>query len=86
MVTTTTVKGQIVIPAAVRRSMGITKGTPIEIIMDAEQGRIILVPITREFVGRLRGKFKGKNLLGELKRERARDLKDEERPSRKAKR
>lgn len=74
METIATVKGQIVIPSSVRRRFGIKEGTRIEIQVDEENQRIILTPITREFINSLRGKYKGKALmkalLAEKKRER----------------
>lgn len=74
METVATVKGQIVIPSSVRRKFGIKEGTRIQIQVDEANQRIILTPITREFVNRLRGKYKGKGLLksfmAEKKRER----------------
>lgn len=56
-----TTKGQIVIPAKLRRKYGINAGTRIRLIEDGE--RIILQPITREYIHSLRGKYKGKGLL-----------------------
>jgi AbrB family looped-hinge helix DNA binding protein len=71
-----TTKGQLVIPSAVRRKLGITEGTRIEVEMDEQAHRIILTPITREYVLSLRGKYRGKNFLAALgvekKRERER--------------
>ena len=61
-----TVKGQIVIPSSIRRKFGITESTLIQIDVDEENSRIILTPITREFVHSLRGKYKGKGLLKSL--------------------
>ncbi len=66
METTTTVKGQIVIPSLVRRKLGIKKGTRIKIELHEKEQRIILKPITREYVHRLRGKYKGKGLMKAL--------------------
>jgi AbrB family looped-hinge helix DNA binding protein len=75
METYATIKGQIVIPSSVRRKLGIKEGTRIQIEMDEKNQRIILKPITREYVHSLRGKYKGKGLLralmAEKKRERA---------------
>jgi len=68
-----TTKGQLVIPARLRRRFGIKKGT---IIAFAEDGRrLILQPVTREFIRGLRGSLKGEPsaldiLLDERKRER----------------
>jgi AbrB family looped-hinge helix DNA binding protein len=52
-----TTKGQLVIPAKLRKKLGIRKGTRIAIV---EEGlRIILQPITREYIRSLRGSLKG---------------------------
>lgn len=66
-----TVKGQIVIPAKIRRKYGIKTGTKIEIIDEGE--RIVLQPITPEYIHNLRGKYKGKGLLRELCEEKKRE-------------
>ena len=55
-------KGQIVIPAKVRRQLGIKAGTYIQIDLDDSMKRIILTPITREYIHSLRGKYKSKGL------------------------
>jgi len=73
METYATVKGQIVIPASLRRKFNITEGTRISIEIDEENRCIILVPITRDFVHGLRGKYKGKGLLKALKAEKKRE-------------
>ncbi len=73
METTTTVKGQIVIPASVRRKLGIKEGTRIQIEVDEEKHLIILRPITREFIHSLRGKDKGLGLLEELMEDKRRE-------------
>ena len=61
-----TVKGQIVIPSSVRRKLGIKEGTRIQIDVDEDAQKIILTPITREYIHSLRGKYKGKGLLKAL--------------------
>jgi AbrB family looped-hinge helix DNA binding protein len=75
MTTTATVKGQIVIPADVRRKLGIKGGTRLNVEVD-EAGRIILTPLTQSFIRTLYGRHQGKQLLAALaqekKRERAR--------------
>jgi AbrB family looped-hinge helix DNA binding protein len=53
-----TTKGQLVIPARLRRRLGIKKGTRITFTEDA--GRIIVQPVTREFIRGLRGSLNGK--------------------------
>jgi AbrB family looped-hinge helix DNA binding protein len=73
METIATVKGQVVIPASVRRDLKIKVGTRIQIEVDKQAGKIILTPITREYVHSLRGKFKGKDLLKALIEEKKRE-------------
>lgn len=73
METIATVKGQIVIPSSVRRKFGIKEGTRIQIQIDEPNQRIILIPITREFVNSLRGKYKGKGLMKALMAEKKRE-------------
>ncbi len=63
------VKGQIVIPASLRRKYGIKSGTKIQIHDDGE--RIILKPIADDFYGKLRGSLKGKKALKVLIADRA---------------
>ncbi|MGH9432247.1 MAG: AbrB/MazE/SpoVT family DNA-binding domain-containing protein [Terriglobia bacterium] len=68
-----TSKGQLVIPARLRRRFGIKKGTLIAFMED--DGRMLLQPVTREFIRGLRGSLKGepsalKVLLEERRRER----------------
>jgi AbrB family looped-hinge helix DNA binding protein len=71
METNATVKGQVLIPVALRRKYGIKPGTRIEVY--EENGRIILQPITREHIRRVRGMFKGSGMLKVLLAERKRD-------------
>jgi len=73
METIATTKGQVVIPASVRRKLGITNGTRIKVELDEENAQIILRPITREYIHSLRGRLKGKGLLKELAAEKARE-------------
>ena len=69
-----TTKGQLVIPARLRRRFGIKKGTTISFL--EEGGRIIVQPVTRQFIRGLRGSLKGEPsalavLLTERKQERS---------------
>ncbi len=73
METYATTKGQIVIPSRVRRKLGIKEGTRIQIEVDEQANRIILTPITREYIHSLRGKYKGKGLLKALMAEKKRE-------------
>ena len=70
METTATSKGQIVIPVEIRKKLGITEGTRIRVELDAATNQIILKPITRESIARLRGKDRGKGVLKALMAER----------------
>jgi AbrB family looped-hinge helix DNA binding protein len=51
---TFTSKGQLVIPAEIRRKHGIRAGTKVKFSED-EFGRIVLQPITDEYIDRLMG-------------------------------
>jgi AbrB family looped-hinge helix DNA binding protein len=68
-----TQKGQVVIPMKLRKKLGIREGTPVTFL--EEDNRLILQPLTTEYVAKLRGVLKGepsplKTLLRERKRER----------------
>jgi AbrB family looped-hinge helix DNA binding protein len=69
--TSATVKGQVLIPIALRRKFGIKAGTRIHVF--EENGRIILQPVTREQIQRVRGMFKGAGALQSLVEERNRE-------------
>lgn len=68
-----TVKGQIVIPSKVRRRLGMKEGTRIQVDVDEQAHKIVLTPITREYIQSLRGKYKGKGLLKALAAEKKRE-------------
>jgi AbrB family looped-hinge helix DNA binding protein len=53
-----TAKGLVTIPSTLRRKFGIHRGTRIAIIDEGK--RIILQPLTREYIHGLRGSLKGK--------------------------
>jgi len=78
METTATTKGQVVIPSSVRKKLGIKGGTRFHVELDEENGQIILKPITREYIERMAGMFRGAGLLEELEASRARDREREE--------
>ena len=80
--TRATEKGQIVIPAALRKKFGIKKGTRIQIY--EQDDHIILNPLSpqliRQKIEKLYGSVKGgRSLTEELEAERARDREKEER-------
>ncbi|MDP1547517.1 MAG: AbrB/MazE/SpoVT family DNA-binding domain-containing protein [Anaerolineales bacterium] len=63
-------KGQILIPAKIRKQLGIKDGTYLHVEVDAVTKKIILTPITREYIRGLRGKYKGKGLMKALMEDR----------------
>ena len=71
MDTYSTVKGQIVIPAALRRKYGIKKGTKI-IVTDIGES-INLKPVTEQYLKNMQGSLKGKGALKVLIDERHKD-------------
>jgi AbrB family looped-hinge helix DNA binding protein len=68
---TVTTKGQLVIPSKLRRKYGIREGTQVAFV--EEENRLILQPLTREFIRSLRGALKGGSGLDILLEERKRD-------------
>jgi AbrB family looped-hinge helix DNA binding protein len=71
--TVATSKGQVVIPSKVRRQLGIKEGTHLQIDVDDVNKRIILTPVTREYIHSLRGKYKGKGLMKSLMADKKRE-------------
>ncbi len=58
-------KGQITIPAGIRKQLGIKDGAFLQVDVDAVTRRIILTP--------LRGKYKGRGLMKALMEEKNRE-------------
>jgi AbrB family looped-hinge helix DNA binding protein len=52
-------KGQLIIPARLRKKYSIRKGTKVAFLEDGH--RLVLQPITNEFIQRIRGSLKGKS-------------------------
>jgi AbrB family looped-hinge helix DNA binding protein len=75
METHVSVKGQIVIPASLRRKYGIKKGTKIIVLDNGDS--IILKPMNEQYLERLRGSLKGKGALETLIEERRKDKEKE---------
>ena len=71
METYATVKGQIVIPAALRRKYGIKNGT--KIIVTDNGDSISLKPVTEQYLKNLQGSLKGKGGLKTLMDERRKE-------------
>ena len=71
-VSTVTTKGQLVIPAKLRRKYAIRKGTQVAFV--EEKNRLVLQPLTPEFIRSLRGSLKGRpSALKVLRQERRRE-------------
>jgi AbrB family looped-hinge helix DNA binding protein len=67
-ITTVSTKGQFVIPAEMRASLGIKPGTRIAVRQ--EESRIVIEPVTAELVAKTRGMLKGKaHLVDKLRRQ-----------------
>jgi AbrB family looped-hinge helix DNA binding protein len=68
-----TSKGQLVIPAELRRKHRIEAGTRVRFLED-QFGRIVLQPITEEYVDRVMGCLaEGSDLVDEWEKEHRRD-------------
>jgi AbrB family looped-hinge helix DNA binding protein len=66
-----TTKGQIVIPAVLRRKYGIKAGT--KIIVTDNGDSITLKPVTQEYLQTLEGSMRGSGMLKMLAEERRKD-------------
>lgn len=72
-----TIKGQIVIPVALRRKVGLRKGT--RVFLEEKKGDIIIHPLTPEFYDRMCGILKGSGLVKALEEDRRREKEREDR-------
>ena len=71
-ITTVSTKGQLVIPAEMRASLGLKPGT--RVVLRLEGSQIILEPVSKKLVEKLRGITKGgPSMADELQRERRSD-------------
>jgi len=71
-VSTVTTKGQLVIPAKLRRKYAIRKGTQVAFVEEAN--RLVLQPLTPEFIRSLRGSLQAEpSAMKILQEERKRD-------------
>ena len=74
-------KGQIVIPAALRRKLGLTLQTQIRI--DEKDGVMTLQPVTREQIDRVKGMLKGSGVYQAMLDDREWERKNDERRTQK---
>jgi len=73
MSATFTSKGQLVVPAELRRKHGIEAGTRVRFLED-QFGRIVLQPITEDYVDRVKGCLaEGSDLLAAWEKEHRRE-------------
>ena len=76
-----TSKGQVVVPARLRRKLGIKTGTRLN--FSEEAGRMIVQPVTKEFIDSYCGIFKSKpgekSAVQELMEDRAKERAREDR-------
>jgi AbrB family looped-hinge helix DNA binding protein len=71
-ITTVSTKGQLVIPAEMRASLGITPGTRIAVRL--EGSHIVLEPVSKKLTAKLRGITKGgPSMADALQKERRSD-------------
>ena len=76
-VATVSSKGQIIIPAEVRKKKGIKQGDRFEVKMLDDQ--LLLVPVEKKSLAGLYGLFKGESLTSALQEEHERELDKENR-------
>jgi AbrB family looped-hinge helix DNA binding protein len=76
MVATVTVKGQVVIPAEIRRKLGVKKGTRMKV--EVRDGRIVMSLMNREYFERMSGVLTGASATRALRESRREDRKKEE--------
>jgi len=70
---TFTSKGQLVVPAELRRKHGIEAGTRVKFLED-QFGRIVLQPVTEKYIDRLMGCLaEGSDLLSNWEKEHRRE-------------
>ena len=78
METTVSVKGQVVIPAQIRRRLGVRQGTRLRV--EEHDGAIVMRPISREYFERFCGVLAGPSAVEALERSRREDAAREQVP------
>jgi len=75
MEATVTVKGQVVIPAEIRRRLGVKQGTRLRV--EEHDGAIVMRPIARDYFERMSGLLQGASAVGALEADRREELRKE---------
>jgi len=75
MEATVTVKGQVVIPAQIRRRLGVKQGTRLRV--EEHDGAIIMRPIARDYFERMSGILDGASAVAVLEKSRREELRKE---------
>lgn len=65
-------RGQVVIPRQIRKELGLEPGTRFRV--RADDGCIVLEPVTESLVTELFGMFAGSDMLSELEEEHAQEV------------
>ena len=65
-------KGQVVIPVDIRRRFRIDEGTRVAFL--EEEGRLVIQPVTDQFIEGMKGMLAGRGLPDRVERSRDRDL------------
>lgn len=75
MLTRLSSKGQLIIPSAVRKALGLRAGTQFHLRL--EEGKIILEPIKTSPIETLYGKYPDADFLADLEAEYKQEISDE---------
>ena len=65
-------KGQLVIPAAIRKRLKIEPGSYLSV--RGEENHIVLTPVKKGPLERLYGKYKGESILDDFERDHAEEI------------
>ena len=70
------VKGQVVIPARMRREVGIEPGQKLHV--EVTDGKVVLTPLPQDLIGFLTGSLPGGSMLEDLMQEHAQEVRRDE--------
>jgi AbrB family looped-hinge helix DNA binding protein len=74
-VTSLSVKGQVVIPKALREALGLQPGDKLAVSLEGEA--IVLKPLRKDVAHSLFGRYKGLDLLSDLEEEHMKEVRRE---------